>query len=473
MIQQLLKRFHVERWLLVTLAAALLPGCMQAQQGLIRARQVLIINETPPGGAAIDLLIQDNSNTIVLQAGVNTGGQGNLVINSDAGPGFDSVAIIGQEGAVMIQLAEDSAGGVRLTAGIESDSGILEIYTGATQTVELSGSGGPSGDSTAGSLWMGDGAGNGGFDFYTASGVPTLDLYDNANVLALRMGGAPGGGLLDLYEDSGTVAVALNDGGNIQFSRAGTLRGFVGADATGFGLLQLEDTSSRLKLQLGVGTTASFLSLTETGAGTGNVDLRSIGTTPDLEIDFESGGDGYPAEDNANSWGITGNAWTDMVSKQFTLENTSDVTKLTISTDGGGDPFISLIESGAGASEEIRIEAKASDNGGDSIEIFNDAGASRISMGVAGSGLDAIIFLTDSEAETVVLKSDNDDAFTGLFVNGDRVVHARQTGPSSISCTPGGTYGATEQTCISDLVTAVNLLATALGTSGHGLVTSP
>ncbi len=155
------------------------------------------------------------------------------------------------------------------------------------------------------------------------------------------------------------------------------------------------------------------------------------------------------------------------------VKDSGGTAKLILAYDAGGDPHISLIESGAGSAEEIRLEARASGNGGDSIIINNDAGTNRISMGVAGSGLDAIIFLTDSEAETVVLKSDDDDAFTGLFVNGDRVVQARQTGPSAISCTPGETYGTTEQTCIEDLVTALNLLRTALGTSGHGMVTSP
>lgn len=119
-------------YLLAALAVVQSTESVHAQQGLIRARQIVAYGDSSPSGAAVDILVLDpnNSNTIVVQAGVNVGGQGNIVVNSDAGPGFDSVSIIGQEAETMIQVSESSAGDARLSLGIEAtDSGLIQIHT--------------------------------------------------------------------------------------------------------------------------------------------------------------------------------------------------------------------------------------------------------------------------------------------------------------------------------------------------------
>ncbi len=115
---------------------------------------------------------------------------------------------------------------------------------------------------------------------------------------------------LELFDSNGDRSVLVS-GGDIEFRKSNTVRASVGADVGGFGRIIFEDTSSRQKYFSGVGVSSSFVTLVESGVGSGNVDLRSIGTTPDLEIDLETGGNVLPAEDNANDLGGS-NQWKDL-----------------------------------------------------------------------------------------------------------------------------------------------------------------
>lgn len=112
--------------LLAPLAIALLlASCAHAQQGVLRGRQVIIRNLTPPG-TAVDLLIQNADSEARAQIGVATSDSGSLALHGPDG----AVAFMGGEvGATMLGIRNDDLD-LMMQSGISgSNDGFLTVHS--------------------------------------------------------------------------------------------------------------------------------------------------------------------------------------------------------------------------------------------------------------------------------------------------------------------------------------------------------
>jgi len=156
------------------------------------------------------------------------------------------------------------------------------------------------------------------------------------------------------------------------------------------------------------------------------------------------------------------------------LYDSSERAKIWQGIASSGRPFLHLTEPGSGTDVEVSLEANATDSLSNSIIVRNTSGAERFKAGVVATQTGGSLAVLSSTGDTVSLISEpTANARTGLWVGANRVTQARQTGPAAISCTPDATWSANEITCLNDILNRLSTWRTALGTSGHGLVTSP
>lgn len=163
------------------------------------------------------------------------------------------------------------------------------------------------------------------------------DLYARLN-LRVRNGsgdvrfsasGASDDGLVNIYNSSDDVVIALQAAG--------------AGGQNNSGEVFLSDSSNRTKWLAGINSSGQgYLTLRESGAGTGDVILTADGSAPDLRIAFQSGGDLFPSGDGINDNGLPNNPW------QVTRTETLDLGDNTQSAGSGeGAQLIGISKDGA------------------------------------------------------------------------------------------------------------------------------
>ena len=125
------------------------------------------------------------------------------------------------------------------------------------------------------------------------------------------------------------------------------------------------------------------------------------------------------------------------------VSDSSSRNKVELGCPSGGEGQILLRERGTGTSVEINLQARAIDNGGNSIVVANESGTERFKVGVTTTGSSLALL---GGTSTVSLLSSTTASLEGLWVGSNRVVTVQ--GAAVTDPTGGGTVDAEARTAI-------------------------
>jgi len=108
------------------------------------------------------------------------------------------------------------------------------------------------------------------------------------------------------------------------------------------------------------------------------------------------------------------------------IYDSSERAKQWFGIDSGGEPFIQLVEPGAGTAVEIELHARAGDSDANSFLINNSAGSERIKIGIIDTEGGSSVFAGTSDAnENIFLFGTTTDANRGVWIDGDKIIGAQ------------------------------------------------
>lgn len=282
----------------------------------------------------------------------------------------------------------------------------------------------------------------------------TIFLKDDTGAIVLDWDAQIGA---KFFTDIITIGNVILDGNELQFRNAsGSLTGHKVLYGSGANVTFIKNSVGDVVVTLDSALTPAKLTINSDMFMNGNLNVMNAFSAVRVLID-ESGDNGriHILNDAGNIAAIIGTEGTggQADSGYLSIEDSSSRPKFEVGIDSGGDPFISMEESGSGTSEEIHIEARAAELGSNSILIKNSSGAERVKIGVRDtSEAGGAVAVLSASGDSVAMISST-TITSGVYVGADKVVGAQE--PLVGSTAPDLTWSANERDMLQDICTAL------------------